>query len=395
MKRQPVLAAIGLAVAIGTGACSRVTEVSPADVAQVVARDAVPFTYTSFPATILDRLSDYRIVMVGEQHFLREHRQLVFELLRQLHARGFRQLLFEWTQVADWLVTDFVHDGGLEPDWAPPLDIGGDLLATIRDFNRTVPVGERIDVHPIDATLDDYGGRQSFLSSIEALAEHLPAPGPLAGFLNRAQADPGRYADHVVALEADLVERRSELVRDWGRMWYDRVVEMAEVEDVSITIRALRNDRYDDSVRLREELLKLIADRRIADSAGGTVLNFGLTHAQKERLTGTDNEWLGDYLVHRSTVVDGSAIVIGVVPARVIPSSGDPIEQLEDSPSNELFRVIHETWPGTPAWMALDDPLFMSDGVPLNLGGEIRLASPKRHYDAFVVLPLAHRVTGS
>lgn len=85
----------GVAVTIAVGACSQVTEVSPADVAQVVSRDGIPFDPASIPPMMLDRCSARRVVLIGEQHFLVEHRQFVFELLRQLHSAGFRQLLIE------------------------------------------------------------------------------------------------------------------------------------------------------------------------------------------------------------------------------------------------------------------------------------------------------------
>ncbi|MFN2241718.1 MAG: hypothetical protein ACK2U2_05485, partial [Anaerolineae bacterium] len=119
--------AIMAAVFIATS-CSMLPEVSKEELEQIVQRDGVPFDMQSIPDNVLDRLASHRVVVVGETHFLREHRELVAELLRELHARGFRQFLFEWTQAADWLLADFVNDGGLEPDWAPPQSIGGDMI---------------------------------------------------------------------------------------------------------------------------------------------------------------------------------------------------------------------------------------------------------------------------
>jgi len=395
MRRLAGHAGLGVAVTIAVGACSQVTEVSPAEVAQAVSRDGIPFDPASIPPIMLDRFAVRRVVLVGEQHFLAEHRQFVFELLRQLHSSGFRQLLFEWTQAADWLVGDFVGDGGLEPEWSPPLDVGGDLLTAIRDFNRTVEAGDGIEVHPIDANLEDYGGQQSFLNSVRALVEHLTEPGPLVDLLHASSTQPSGHADRVATLIGALTAQSPTLIAAWGESWYDVVLEMAEVEKVSIMIRGLRQDHYDLSVEVREDLLKSIADGKIRDQIGGTVLNFGLTHAQKERLMGTDIEWLGDYLANRSAVVAGSALVVGVVPAHVDGSSAASADPLGASPDNELLRSMHEAWPDATVFLPLDDPLFMTGGVPLNLDGEVRLSSPKRHYDAFVVLPLAHRVAGS
>ena len=103
--------------------CSKVPEVSNEELKQIVQHDGIPFEIQAIPEEIIDRLASHQVVVIGETHFLREHRELLVELLKELHTQGFRQLLFEWTQVADWLLDDFVLDGGLEPDWAPPLDI--------------------------------------------------------------------------------------------------------------------------------------------------------------------------------------------------------------------------------------------------------------------------------
>ena len=72
----------------------QLTQVSAAELEHIVQRDAVAFEAQSIPDGVIDRLADNRVVIVGEFHFLREHRELIAELLRELHARGYRQYLF-------------------------------------------------------------------------------------------------------------------------------------------------------------------------------------------------------------------------------------------------------------------------------------------------------------
>jgi hypothetical protein len=124
-------------------------------------------------------------------------------------------------------------------------------------------------------------------------------------------------------------------------------------------------------------------------------MNVGGNHAQKEYLKGTEQEWLGDYLVHESSAVGGSAIVLNVTAATIRSGSGSAArddDQLAASPENELWRLMHETWPDRIVFLPVDDPVFMSGGIPLNYEGTIYVAAPKRHYDFFLLLPLAHRV---
>jgi hypothetical protein len=396
MKRLLSCTTAILAVVFVATSCSLSPQVSTEELQRIVQRDGVPFDVQSIPDPVLDRLASYRVVLVGETHFLREHRELVVELMRELHARGFRQFLFEWTQVADWLLADFVNDGGLEPDWAPPQSIGGDMITAIRDLNRTLPEDERIRVHATDVTLQDYGGGESFLWSLGALARHLPDPGPLAGFPQSDYDTPESQTALLEALQAELKARRSDLVASWGEPWYDTVVEMVEVELASVPIRAIRESNYDKSVRLREDAIKRLVDRRLQDLPHGTLINFGSTHAQKERLRGTEVEWLGDYLVHKSQAAGGSVIVLDVSAAHIIPvpGSGNPDSDLAASPENELLRVMNQTWPDQIVFLPLDDPLFSSGRIPMNFG-DIYVGAPKRHYDAFILLPQAQRVPSS
>lgn len=383
----------GMLFVVLTTACSQVTDVSTPELQQIVERDGVPFSAESIPAEVLDRLASHRVVLVGETHFIREHDELMAELLRELHTRGFRQFLFEWTQTADWLLADFVEDGGLEPDWKPPSSIGGILLTSIRDFNRTVPMDERFRVHGIDVNLADYGGGEAFMWSLNRLATHLPTGGPLSTFL---QDDPEISVKRLLRLwilQNDLQAARAEIVASWGEYWYDTVVEMVEVELSSVQIRGLREQDYDESVRLREDVMKRLTDRRLFDCPGGAVLNVGGNHAQKRRLKGTRQEWLGDYLVHKSPAAGGSVIVLVVTAAQIqaAPGSGIPGFDLSASPRNELFRVMNETWPDQIVFLPVDDALFAHGGIPMNFEGIIHVGAPKRHYDVFVQLPLAHR----
>jgi len=393
MKRSLSLTAVVLAVAFIATSCSLRPQVSTAELEQIVQRDGVPFDAESIPDEVLDHLASHRVVLVGETHFLREHRELVVELLRELHARGFRQFLFEWTQAADWLLADYVSDGGLEPDWTPPLEIGGSMITAIRDLDRTLPEDERIRVHAIDVTVD-YGGGKAFLGSLGALVKHLPDPGPLAAILQGDYDTPESQTALLEALQAELDANRSELVASWGQHWYDTVSELVEVERTSVPIRAIRESNYDKSVRLREDGIKRLVDRRLQDFPHGTLINIGSTHAQKQRLWGTEIEWLGEYLAHKSQVAGGSVIVVQVTPAHIksVPGSGIPDYDLRASPENELLRVMNQTWPDQIVLLAMDDPLFSSGRVPINSDSTIYIGAPKRYFDMLILLPTAQRV---
>ncbi len=53
---------------------------------------------------------------------------------------------------------------------------------------------------------------------------------------------------------------------------------------------------------------------------------------------------------------------------------------------------MSETWPGRTVFLPFADPLFREDEVAMNFEDIIHVTSPERHYDAAVLLPLAHRL---
>lgn len=56
-----------------------------------------------------------------------------------------------------------------------------------------------------------------------------------------------------------------------------------------------------------------------------------------------------------------------------------------------LMGLMNQTWPEQIVFLPTDDRLFSSGRVPINSEGTIYVGAPKRHYDVFILLPLAHR----
>jgi hypothetical protein len=372
--------------------CGGLTEVQSVDLARVVERDAVTFEGTALPEEFLNELAAHRVVLIGETHHLREHREFLAALVEALHAHGFRQVLLEFPQMADWLAADYVNDGGLAPQWTPPAEgMGGAMIGAVREMNRTLPPDQQFRVKGIDVNLSDYGGGRDFRAIVQMISQHLADPGPVVTFLQAPYTTSEEQETAIGALRTALTNRRVELVASWGREQFDLLEEMAEVEALSATVRSLRENDYDLSVRLREDMMKSLTSRRLSENGHATVINVGGNHAQKSYLKGTEQEWLGDYLVHQRPAVSGSVFVVSVNAARVIPQGGGtPGYRLGDSPRNELFRTMDETWPGQTVYLPLDDPLFSELGIPVNYEETIYVCALREVYDAVLQYPLAH-----
>ena len=390
------LLTIGGTLVLLASACGGSSGVSAAELAPIVERDAVPFDDSDIADEVLLRLAEYPVVVIGETHLIREQREFTAALVEALHVHGYRQLLLEWPHMADWVMADYVVGGDLAPAWwKPPTWLYGDLLEDIRDFNRGLPADERIVVRGIDVNLDNYGGAEDFRESLRGLSDRLPDRGPIDQFLQSRYDTADAQTASLDTLRVALASDQDELVSAWGQQRYEIVSEMAEIELGSIPVRATWDDDSNKSAQLREQLMKDLADARLAGFEYGSVVNVGGNHAQKERLKGTDHEWLGDYLVHTSTAPRGPVISIVVVPARVVADyeTEVPDWDLEDaSPANELFRLMSQRWPGQTVFLPFTDPIFSDGDVAMNFEDTIHVTSPERHYDGAVLLPLTHRI---
>lgn len=388
--------ALGAAFLILTSGCSGTTGIAATELAPIVERDGVPFDGSAIPDELLFYLADYPVVVIGETHLIREQREFTAALVEGLHAHGYRQLLLEWPHMADWIMAAYVVDDELAPDWwNPPTWLYGDLLEAIRDFNLGLPSDERFEVRGIDVNLDNYGGAKDFRESLRGLSERLPTSGPLDVFLQATYETADSQTAALESLQAELLSARQSLVEAWGQQRYGLVVEMVEIELGSIEVRLTWDDDPDKSAALREQLMKRLADARLAGYEHGSIVNVGGNHAQKKRLKGTDHEWLGDYLVHASTAPGGPVISVVVVPARVVAEyeTDVPDWDLADaSPDNELFKLMSDAWPSQSVFLPFTDLLFQQNDVAMNFEDTIYVTSPEHHYDAAVLLPLAHRI---
>ena len=377
--------------------CSATADVTTDELSAVVERDGVAFGSSSIPDGVLGRLAEHRVVLLGETHHLREHWAFVATLMSDLHDDGFRQLLIEAPHMAGWLLDDYVQGGPLVPEWeAPPFYER--RLAAIRAFNETLAPDERIHVGGIDANEEWYGGASDFQLLLGWVVDRLPSPRTVDVSLREDYPDATSAAqtEAIAALLGSLEADRSTLVESWGADWYDQVVELAEVELASIDVRTQRREDDDDGARAREVVIKRLVDERVAECSCRSVINIGGHHAQKSHLMGTDQEWMGDYLAHTSTVIEGSIIVVGFNSARTeleAGAGGTPFDILEGaSPDNELLRLMAETWPGQTVFLPLDDPLFSDRTVAYNSEDVIYAASLNEQYDAIIQYGLAHRM---
>lgn len=381
-------------LAVSASACSGGADVGRDELGSVVRRDGIPFEGKAIPDQVLDRLGKTRVLVVGETHHLREHWELTAALVRRLHARGFRQLLVEQPQMADWWLDGYAGGGAFDPGWQVPPNWEW-KFAAIRELNASLPAQERVHVRAIDVNEEHFGGAQAFRAMLQGLVAQLGETDSVESFLRAPYETHEAEVEAVAALRAALEIGRSKIVSSWGREWYETVLVMVDVERASIDIRADRVTNDDRATRAREGVIQQLVDARLADDPGGVVINIGGHHAQKAHLLGTNQEWLGDYLAHRSPVANGSVTVVSVVSAKTVlepGSTGTPYDVRKSSPDNELFRLLAESWPAKTVFLPLDDLVFIEGRVAVNYEDSVYVASLAEQFDAVLQYGLAHRM---
>ena len=283
-----------LAAAAITNACVT-TPATEAEIIAAIRSSASPVPVTAIagdaeiPSEVIDFLARFDVVMIGESHMIREHYEMMAQLIRQLHYEGLRQVLLEWPHSADWVLSEYPAGNSVN-GWAPPRFRGRVMIDAIRDVNAQVSESERMAVRAIDVTLDEYGGAAGFARSFEDLAAHLDSSALLKEFVDEYRDPNTDGSNSIDALLEELVHGERTYGEGWGEARYRTVVEMLEQERVSIRAREAYGVGYERGVKTREAALKLIADRRIFEIDGMTLINIGGNHVQRRYLRGTRQE---------------------------------------------------------------------------------------------------------
>jgi hypothetical protein len=375
--------------------CGATPEVSREEVAQLIQTEAVAFPNLSLPSEVLDDLASHRVVVLGETHRLREHWEFLAMLVEDLHGAGFRQVMIEAPHMAEWLYDDYVRGGILAPDWEPPTFYES-RLAGIREVNRALEPAERIRVRAIDVNEEHHGGGRAFREVLGSLVQILGEAGPVESFTATPVGSFDDERESIERLSDSLRSASSTLSEEWGPDWFAHVVEMVDVERASIDIREYRQSDDDRATRAREKKIIELAESRLAEGEGRSVINVGAHHAQKSPLMGTDQEWLGDYLTHRSDAADGSVFIIAFTSAETVlepGAPGSPFDIVESSPDGELLRLMAETWPDLNVYLPLDDQVFSEKRVAYSSEEVIYAVQLADVYDAVFQYGVAHRMS--
>ena len=345
----------------------------------IVERDVVLFEPTTIPVPLLDALSGHRVVVVGEVHDITHHDAFVGELATALRPRGFRTLLLEFPQAESWLLDGYAL-GAIEALLPGAERTYGPLLERVRAANAALAPDERIRVRAIDVNprLDD------FLPPFRGLLHQLGRPEPLVRLVAALEAgdDPNGA---MTTARAEVAAGEAAFRAAWGDALYGIVVDALDGEARSAQVRAMGSGAARDEAR--EVAMHAMVDRQLAAAPGGVLLNVGLYHAQKTRQDGSIDVWLAERL--------DAASPHAVFSLAVMPTRGDAVirgrlrafDVGDESPANELLRIVQRVANGATTFLPLRDPVFAEERVVVNYLPRLHVGPPRAAFDGFVVLP--------
>jgi hypothetical protein len=345
----------------------------------IVERDVVHFEPTIIPEPMLDALSGHRVVVVGEVHDITHHDAFVGELATALRPRGFRTLLLEFPQAESWLIDGYAL-GAIDALLPGAERTYGPLLEGVRAANAALAPDERIRVRAIDVN----PGLDDFLPPFRGLLHQVGHPEPLVRLVAALEGgdDPnGAMATARAEVAADEAAFRAA----WGDALYGIVVDALDGEARSAEVRAMDSGAARDEAR--EVAMHAMVDRQLAAAPGGVLLNVGLYHAQKSRQDGSIDVWLAERLDAASPHTVFSIAVMPASGESVIRGRLRTFDVGEESPVNELLRIVQQHANGATAFLPLRDPAFAEERVVVNYLPRLHVGPPKAAFDGFVVLP--------
>ena len=376
------LLGVGLLVATaGCGPSLRGTA-SAERVRAVVEREAVAFDVDAPPVALVERLAAHRVVVVGEYHGITGHQDVVGALVVALHAHGTRTLLLEYPHAYGWVLDAYAQGADFELDPAASATYGT-LLESVRRFNATLPVEERVRVVAIDVNPRD----EDALPPLRGLMFQLGHPQVLTGAVEAIEAGAPR-ADALRGLAATLSADADELRATWGEQRFLAVQDIVEAELRSIEVRSTRSERARSAARelAMQAFVERVAERR----PGGLLINVGAYHAQKTSRDGTVDVWLAEALARPDAAPSGSVYSLVVVPASGEKRFGDRVRAFDvasESPPNELLRLLQAVVGARHVFLPLEDPLFVQERVVVNYLPRLDTEPPAGVYDGLVLLP--------
>jgi hypothetical protein len=256
----------------------------------------------------------------------------------------------------------------------------------IKTHNMELPKEKRLEVSTIDINHSPF----QYLNSLQFALRFLPKQGDLTRYISRLKetiSTKETYIQEVRTFKDELIASQDLHIALFGKLWYERLLEMTTVEIKSHEIRNSSNHLFiwkrDKS---REQEICSIVDSHIENSIGKILVNVGANHAQKSPLRGTKMQWLGEHL--HATYPTKIFCMLAIPAEGTIEGNNEKaISLFTQSPKNELFYLLAKHSAQKWGYLPLNLEEFEHNRVVMNFHYDKKRYPPSKLYDGVIVYP--------
>ena len=368
-----------LIILIATFSCNKEEPILDGQLKEIIGNELVTFSEKETPTTLQQLYDDSKILIFGESHYVQEHHEFIVSQLQALHDAGYRVIFDELFHCFSWMANDYVKG---EIDELPEfiLFFHAEILEGIRAFNSTLPDAEKFELRYMDVN----HWNSNFVACIEEIEKIL---GEQAVFESIKVARPDRpiYKTEMANLKTEIESNPAEYISQWGQKWYDRIVEIVEVESESAEFRNTDDDPLREGVMVKNIM------RDIEKSGNKKALvNTGSSHAQKEIFIGDNIDRIGNLLFAEESKTN-SIVFFGIKGKKkfkffeVVHVSFDLSQEVtEDDAMKEMIDLAA----GNLFFMPLSNPRFSNTDIKISYRPGRTVIKPiGKQYDAIIAYP--------
>lgn len=228
------------------------------------------------PEAIINTLTDFDNILIGETHYVKEHEEFLSLLIKQLYYEGFQVVFLEDMQ-ANTYIYDLYVKSKIELDEIY-LGINKEILNSIREFNQLLINKNKplISVVNVDLNHD----KQIYAKAMKKMIEFYNGSAILKNKISSLDFDDIKYKDKI----SDLIIYIKEDSR-FNEIVIQQLVDISEKELLSVSIK--EDWKNNKSNQKRENFIfgEITSKKNQLHNNEKTIINLGLWHAQKK------NQW--------------------------------------------------------------------------------------------------------
>ncbi|MEM8582792.1 MAG: hypothetical protein AAGF87_00920, partial [Bacteroidota bacterium] len=278
-----------------------------------------------------------------------------------------------------WVVQDYVHGDREEiPEFLRFFN--QELIEGIKAFNASVDEDQKMNLVYFD--LNHWS--DNFIKALD-LVEGEIGDQPLFEEIFNQTANSSAYITALNDMQTLLSGQEANYRAELGNLWYDRLVDMLEVELVSVQFRNVRDDRARE-----EQMFDNLMAHLDLNTSSKYLVNTGMSHAQKNNYMSNSTTRIGAML---TSVTDNLHTVsfIGLSGERKFRfyETDHLVFDLSQSVSvNDMTSYLSEFSANQMSYLPLSDDHFTDNLQKISYSeGTTIFAHVGRQFDAIICYP--------